>query len=61
MFDYRVTVKYKYHTRVKASKSMKKIVVDIAKDIMKKFEIFKKLMKLGVLMTVLSFIMLIFK
>ena len=40
---------------------MKKIVTDIAKDIMKKFEIFDKLKKFGVLMTVFSMFMLVFK
>ena len=61
MFDYNVTVKYRYHLKVKSSKSMKKIVTDIAKDIMKKFEIFDKLKKFGVLMTVFSMFMLVFK
>ena len=61
MFDYNVTVKYRYHLKVKSSKSMKQIVTDIAKDIMKKFEIFDKLKKFGVLMTVFSMFMLVFK
>ena len=61
MFDYNVTVKYRYSLKVKSSKTMKKIAIDIAKDVMKKFEIFDKLKKFGVLMTVFSMFMLVFK
>ena len=61
MFDYNVTVKYRYSLKVKSSKTMKKIAIDITKDVMKKFEIFEKLKKLGVLMTVFSMFMLVFK
>lgn len=61
MFDYKVTVKYRYRLKAKQSKSAQQVATDIAKDIMKKFEIFDKLRKLGVLVTIFSVVFMVFK
>lgn len=60
MFDYSVRVKYRYRMKVTASKTPMQVATGIAKDIMKKFSIFAKVKKMGVVMTFFSFALMVF-